>query len=48
MAFFNTPITSLSAQTCDFNTKGITQNPGNQQAQYQIVYVYDYDINMAG
>lgn len=41
-----TPITSLSAQTCDFSTKGITQNPGNQQSQYQRVYVYDYDIRL--
>jgi hypothetical protein len=41
-----TPITSLSAQTCDFTTKGVTQNPGNQQFQYQIVYVYDYEIKL--
>ena len=41
-----TPITSLSAQTCNFSTKGVTLNPGNQQAQVQQVYLYDYDIRL--
>lgn len=41
-----TSITSLSAQTCDFSTKGVTINPGNPQFQTQQVYVYDYDIRL--
>ena len=41
-----TPITSLSAQTCDFSTKGVTLNPGNQRYQLQQVYVYDYDLRL--
>ena len=41
-----TSITSLSAQTCDFSTKGETINPGNPSSQYQYVYLYDYDIRL--
>ena len=38
-----TPITSLSAQTCDFSSKGIALNP-NTAFQFQLIYVYDYQI----
>lgn len=41
-----TPITSLSAQTCDFSTKGVTLNSGNPSFQFQQVYLYDYDIRL--
>jgi hypothetical protein len=41
-----TRITSLSAQTCDFSTKGVTLNPGSTSTQYQRVYLYDYDIRL--
>ena len=41
-----TPITSLSAQTCDFSTKGVTLNTGNPSFQFQQVYIYDYDIRL--
>jgi len=42
-----TQIPSLSAQTCNFSTKGITQNSGNQ-FQQQLIYVYDYQITQGG
>jgi hypothetical protein len=41
-----TPITSLSAQTCDLSTKGGTFNAGNPSFQFQLVYLYDYDIRL--
>jgi hypothetical protein len=37
------PIPSLSSQTCDFSSIGITQNP-NTSSQFQLIYVYDYKI----
>lgn len=41
------PIPSLSSQTCDFSSIGITINP-NSQFQTQLIYVYDYLVTQGG
>lgn len=41
------PIPSLSSQTCDFSSIGITINPNNQ-FQTQLIYVYDYLVTQGG
>lgn len=42
-----TPIPALSSQTCDFSSKGITQNP-NTGSETQLIYVYDYLVTQGG